>query len=161
MYVRRLPQKQKRGKAVVREGEWKVISSVGERFLLLMGGNCSADTKESGLLTRYLVPAFRWRVADACEDTYRYGKQKAGNYVCFCSCCYSTNTCLCLHAALSCTLFHHWILVPPSPTFTFLVCDCLICFSKTLPLFSGRPVSHRLLPLCSLPHDSYPASKGA
>lgn len=52
MYVR-LPQKQKGRKAAVREGEWQVISSMGQRFLLLMGGNCYAETQESGLLTRY------------------------------------------------------------------------------------------------------------
>lgn len=61
MCVRRLPQKHKGRKAVVREGEWEVVSSMGQRFLLLMGGYCCAVTKESGLLTRCLVPAFRWR----------------------------------------------------------------------------------------------------
>lgn len=66
MYVTRLPEKQKGGKAVVREGEWEVISSMGERFLLLMGGNCCAVTEEFGLLTRYLVPAFGWRGLQMC-----------------------------------------------------------------------------------------------
>lgn len=63
MYVRRLPQKQKGRKAVVREGEWEVLSSMGQRFLLLMGGNCG-ETKESGLLTRYGPCFYMERFAD-------------------------------------------------------------------------------------------------
>lgn len=56
------------------------------------------------------------RFVEVCKGVWRYGKQKAENYL-QCDCCYPTSTCLCLHAALPHTLFHYWILVPASPSF--------------------------------------------
>lgn len=44
VYVRRLPLKQKRRKAVMREGEWEMWDKLsGARFLLLRGRNLCRD----------------------------------------------------------------------------------------------------------------------
>lgn len=134
MYVRRLPQKHRGRKAVMREGEWEVVSSVGQRFLLLMGGNCCAGTNDSGLLTRHLVLAFTWRDLQICVRIHI----DIEIFLCLLlsiSVAAATQPTLayaCMLLPLS--LLHHWILIPTSPAFTFL-CDWLICFSKTLPLF--------------------------
>lgn len=135
MYVRRLPQKQKGRKAVVREGDWGVISSMGQRFLLLMGGNCFAETEESGLLARYLVPAFRWRGLQMCVRIRIDTESRRQRTVSISAAAATQPTLVYACMLLSPTLLHHWILAPTSPAFTFLVCDWLICFSKTLPLF--------------------------
>lgn len=154
MYIRRLPQKQKGRKGVVREGEWEVISSMGQRFLLLRGRNCCAETKESGLLTRYLVPAFRWRGLQMCGRMHIGTESRRQRTISNCAAAVTqpplAYACMLLFSILYFTtgsLFQQVPLPHSSSVTGWSVSPKLFHCSEV----SGRCVSHRLLPLCSLP----------
>lgn len=137
---------------------------MGQRLLLLMGRNCCAETKESGLLPQSLVPTSR------CRGLRRCGKVCVGMESRRQRTIYSVTAATQPTLAYACMLLFSMLYFTTGSLFQQVpVSRSSPMSSQSVPpkLFpcisfeaSDELVSHGLWPLCFLPQDSYPASKG-